>query len=321
MEEAQRRRALWPACSLMSLCYLASPKPYNILDSFQFNGLAGETVIIRNMGWQFFVKANRKRIKERIVRAVMDMQASCDVIGLGALTKAEWLTQGGQWVVDRLGDKLRVPVVHGDTLTAAVVVKQVERLTRERGLDKKIFITGSTSKIGRAAVLALARKGYEIRMFTTSQERFERIRAEAGAFGERIKYCTFFMEGADCSLWITGKAIPGGDVFLKHIPENGVVLNFSVPNPVSPAQMKGRPDLDFVEAGLLAYDGDTTDLKFTMRLPRGITYACHAGTMVHAAKGWSHHEVSQVNVEEMEETWQGAMELGFDLPEVNEKRK
>lgn len=52
-----------------------------------------------------------------------------------------------------------------------------------------------------------------------------------------------------------------------------------------------------------------------------ITYACHAGTMVHAAKGWTHHEVSQVNVEEMEETWQGARELGFYLSEVNEKRK
>jgi hypothetical protein len=47
-----------------------------------------------------------------------------------------------------------------------------------------------------------------------------------------------------------------------------------------------------------------------------ITFACHAGTMVHATKGWSHHEVSQVNVEEMEETWQGARELGVDLPEV-----
>ena len=37
--------------------------------------------------------------------------------------------------------------------------------------------------------------------------------------------------------------------------------------------------------------------------------------MVHAAKGWRHHEISQVNVEEMKETWQGARELGFGLPE------
>lgn len=38
MEEAQRRRALWPVCSLMSLWYLAGLKSFNLLDSFHFNG-------------------------------------------------------------------------------------------------------------------------------------------------------------------------------------------------------------------------------------------------------------------------------------------
>ena len=69
MEEAQRRRALWPICSLMSLWYLAGRKSFNLLDSFYFNGLAGATVIIRNTGWQFFVKANRERIKQRILQS------------------------------------------------------------------------------------------------------------------------------------------------------------------------------------------------------------------------------------------------------------
>ena len=164
------------------------------------------------------------------------MQKDCYVIGQGALTKAEWLTQGGKWVVDSLGDELQVPVVHGDTLTAAVVVRQVERICRKKGLEPRIFITGATSKIGRAVILDLVQKGYQIRMLTSSRERFEQIRQEAGSFSMNIRLATFFAEGEDCPIWITGKAVPGGKSFLRHIPEKGVVINFSEPNPVIKVQ-------------------------------------------------------------------------------------
>ena len=65
----------------------------------------------------------------------------------------------------------------------------------------------------------------------------------------------------------------------------------------------------------MAYNPDITDLKFTMRLEPDITYACHAGTMVHSVKGWTNYEVGAVDLSLLDETFKAALELGFFLPD------
>jgi hypothetical protein len=57
-----------------------------------------------------------------------------------------------------------------------------------------------------------------------------------------------------------------------------------------------------------------------MRLRPGITYACHSGTMVHAHKGWTHHEVGPVDIVKLTEVWEAATELGFFLPPIEERK-
>jgi hypothetical protein len=47
---------------------------------------------------------------------------------------------------------LRVRVVHGNTLTAAVILNEIPSNVRE------VFLTGATSKLGRAIALYLCRK-------------------------------------------------------------------------------------------------------------------------------------------------------------------
>ena len=67
---------------------------------------------------------------------------------------------------------LKVRICHGNTLTAAVVVKEL------RPDCKEVFMTGATSKLGRAISLYLARKGVRVLMMTNSEERFRKIQAE-----------------------------------------------------------------------------------------------------------------------------------------------
>ena len=177
-----------------------------------------------------------------------------------------------------------------------------------------MFITGATSKIGRAVVLELAARGMNVFIETTSPKRFQAIRAEAGEAGSRIQLAKSLAEGKDCSVWITGKSMPGGEKLMKYFPVGATIINFSVPNPIHERLFARRPDLSFYEGGLLAYNPHCTDLAFTMRLRSGITYACHAGTMVHAFMGWRHNEVSQVKMNELWIVWDAAQELGFFLP-------
>jgi predicted amino acid dehydrogenase len=262
------------------------------------------------------LKSHRAKIRERILATVLETQKEVNVIGLGALTKAEWLTKGGEWIVDKLGDRLQVPIVHGDTLTAAAVIKQVNKLMKDFKISNPIFITGATSKIGRAVVLELAGRGIKLKMLTESGERFKAIQAEAGEYGQNLKQAFSLKEGTSCSLWITGKAVPGGRKLIKVLPKNAVVVNFSVPNPLTDKVLRRRPDLYPIEGGLLSYDPAKTDLNFTMRLKPGLTYACHAGTMVHAYKGWTNHEVGVVELSKLHEVWEAATELGFFLPKI-----
>jgi hypothetical protein len=53
--------------------------------------------------------------------------------------------------VNKLPD-LRVRVVHGNTLTAAVILNDIPEGTAE------VFLTGATSKLGRAIALYLCKK-------------------------------------------------------------------------------------------------------------------------------------------------------------------
>ena len=310
---------LWPVCAIVSFAQMFGRKSFETVDNFQFAGMKSQTILLRNYAWHFLFGRMRKAIKQRILEAVLSAQKDNQVIGLGALTKAEWLTQGGQWIVDKLGDKLQSSLVHGDTLTAAGVLKMVDAIFKKYHLGGPVFITGATSKIGQAVVLILARNQVFVKMYTNSNKRFVAIKETAGENGKFISKALSLKDGADCQLWLTGKSKPAGKKLLRAIPEGAVVMNFSVPNPLGENNFCPKSGVLAIEGGLLAYDPTITDLRFTMRLRPGLTYACHAATAVHAYKGWTHHEVSKVDIDILRHVWKASQEIGFFLPELPEE--
>ena len=309
---------LAPLYWLVSAVSLFTKRSHETVDRFQFANMNSQTVLLRNYAWHFLFGSVRKTIKQRILRAVLSAQKDNQVIGLGALTKAEWLTQGGQWVVNKLGDKLHAFLVHGDTLTAAAVLKMVDAVFKKYHLGGPVFITGATSKIGRAVVLKLAENQVFVKMYTKSEERFVEIKEAAGRNKRFISKVISLKDGADCQLWLTGKSKPSGKKLLWAIPKGAVVMNFSVPNPLGENNHKPKLGVLAIEAGLLAYNPAITNLRFTMRLRPGLTYACHAGTVVHAHENWQFHEVGQVELPMLKEVWRVAKEIGFFLPVLPE---
>ena len=308
---------LWPVWFAVSLWYLIWPRSFNCTDNYRFGiKLRGHSWLVRNFAWNYLVPALRPLVSRRLGDAVLAAQEQgIDVVGLGALNKAEWLNGGGAELVQELGDRLRIPVVHGDTMTAAAVYQLVlQVMAAQQHPRTRVFITGGTSKTGRALALALMRRGTRVRLLTTSASRFKEIRSAAGGAGHLLSRAESLEQGHDCQLWITGKAVPAGARLRDEIPIGAAVVNFSVPDPLRPEDLQRRSDLLHLDAGLLAYDPDKTDMWFTLGLRRGLLYACHAGTIVHAHRGWRHHEVGEVDVERMDEVWAAAMELGLRLP-------
>lgn len=102
------------------------------------------------------------QIEEAILRAD---RLGVEVVSLAALNKNEALNGGGTLFVNKHLN-LRVRVVHGNTLTAAVILKEIPQDAEE------VFLTGATSKLGRAIALYLARRRVRVLMLTLSTERF-----------------------------------------------------------------------------------------------------------------------------------------------------
>lgn len=307
----------YPFCWLLSVYYGLGSRAFDVVDHYSVNGrMEGYTILIRNFAWQFILPGWHERIRLRILEAAFYAQnkLNADTIGLGALIKAEWLTEGGAWLARQPG--INVPITHGDTMTAWFVVRQIEAWCRRNGMgrDKPIMVTGATSKIGRAVVLWLAERGYSFLLYSRSEERAQAIIGEASFKAQpRLRWSKSLLDGQDCRLWLIGKAEPIGWVLARHVPQGAAVINFSVPDPFSTLALWWRRDLRHYDGGLVRLP-PSCRMRFMMRLRQGITYSCAAGAMTHAWLGWLEHEVGAVSVKKMEEVGREALKLGFELP-------
>ncbi|KAH9330263.1 hypothetical protein KI387_002371, partial [Taxus chinensis] len=165
-------------------------------------GCLNQTWIIPRYGFQYFLPFAQKGINNLIEETILSAdKLGVKVISLAALNKNEALNGGGTLFVKRLPN-LRVKVVHGNTLTAAVIIKEIKPDVKE------VFLTGATSKLGRAIALYLCRSGLRVLMLTNSEERFKSIQREAPPeFQNSLVQVTKYEAGLNCKTWIVGKWI------------------------------------------------------------------------------------------------------------------
>jgi predicted amino acid dehydrogenase len=316
----------YPYLILLSTYWGYFRKGYHNEELFEFSlnnknttyrSALGSTWIVRNIGAHYLIKSYKKIITKRIENAVLEAQSQgIKVVGLGNFNKAEWINHGGLDIVENLKDKLNGTYVsHGDTLSAAVVYQFGMWLKENNYWHKSILVTGATSKIGRALCLQLIKKGIKVYMYTHCRPRFDEIAAEADpSLRHLLIYCDDLSMGIDCDLWFTGKMIPRGKELINAVPKNATIVNFAVPDPLSPQLMALRPDLLHLDSGLLKYDTEVMDPKFTWLLPQGSIYACLGGCIVHSVLNIEDHEVGPVKIEDMDKYWNAALELGFSIP-------
>lgn len=323
---------LYPLAWMASVWYLIGAKPFNLVDTFTVSDghggvVKGHTLLVRNFAWHFLLANYFPLIKQRIMKAVLYAQDTLHVhvVGLGALIKAEWLTAGGLDIAkDERVDRARMRVVHGDTATAWFVAMEVERLCEALNCERQLAVIGPTSKIGRAVMLYLIRKGYSFLAYTDSAERFAAIRAEVPAnLRSHLHRVTSLAELNKCGFWLIGKAKPSGKTLARYMPRGAVAINFSVPDPLTGRYLKKRPDIRHFDGGLATIPTSCT-MRFGMRLPlspslhgTGITgsmYACWSGTLIHTLLGWREHEVGEVKLDELAQVGDEAVRLGITLP-------
>ncbi|KAL0340102.1 UNVERIFIED_CONTAM: Very-long-chain aldehyde decarbonylase CER3 [Sesamum radiatum] len=257
-----------------------------------------QTWTVPRFGFQYFLpfaaEGINKQIEEAILRAD---RLGVKVISLAALNKNEALNGGGTLFVQK-HPNLKVRVVHGNTLTAAVILNQIKDAS-------EVFFV-ATSKLGRAIALYLCKKGVRVLMLTLSTERFRKIQKEAPADCQKnLVHVTKYQAAQNCKTWIVGKWITPRE---QNFAPSGTHFHQFVVPPVSPY----RRDCIYGNLAAMKLPEDAEGLgccEYTMK--RRVVHACHAGGVVHSLEGWTHHEVGAIDVDRIDLVWEAALRHGL----------
>ncbi|KAG8372488.1 hypothetical protein BUALT_Bualt12G0071300 [Buddleja alternifolia] len=277
----------------------AKSKPF-LISFYNIKDRLHQTWAVPRFGFQYFLpfaaEGINKHIEEAILRA---NKLGVKVISLAALNKNEALNGGGTLFVDK-HPNLKVRVVHGNTLTAAVILNEIPKDVTE------VFLTGATSKLGRAIALYLCRKGVRVLMLTLSIERFRNIQKEAPADCQKyLVQVTKYQAARNCKAWIVGKWITPREQ--NFAPSGAHFHQFVVP-PI----LQFRRDCTYGDLAAMKLPADVQGIgscEYTM--DRGVVHACHAGGVVHSLEGWTHHEVGAIDVDRIDLVWEAAMKHGL----------
>lgn len=290
---------LWPGTFIVMLIMWLKSKTF-LFSFYVLRGRVHQTWVVPRFGFQYFLPFAAEGINKQIEKAIlMADKIGVKVISLAALNKNEGLNGGGTLFVNK-HPNLRVRVVHGNTLTAAVILNDIPRDVDE------VFLTGATSKLGRAIALYLSRRRVRVLMLTQSNERFAKIQSEAPPDCQQfLVQVTKYQAAKHCKTWIIGKwATPREQ---SWAPSGTHFHQFVVP-PVIPF----RRDCTYGKLAAMRLPKDVQGLgscEYTMG--RGVVHACHAGGVVHFLEGWDHHEVGAINVDQIDTVWKAALKHGL----------
>ncbi|KAF3794253.1 ECERIFERUM 3 protein [Nymphaea thermarum] len=289
----------WPIALVVLQLMWAWAKPFTVTFYCLRNRLI-HTWCVPRYGFQYFLPFAKDGINRNIEEAILRAdKIGVKVISLAALNKNEALNGGGTLFVKRL-PHLRVRVVHGNTLTAAVILHEIPKDVKE------VFLTGATSKLGRAIALYLCRKGVRVMMLTHSTERFQAIQKEAPTECQKfLVQVTKYQVAQNCKSWVAGKWLSPKEQ--AWAPSGTHFHQFVVPPIVEP-----RRDCTYGKLAAMRLPDDVEGLGYCeYTMGRGIVHACHAGGLVHLLEGWEHHEVGAIDVDKIDMVWECALKRGL----------
>uniref|UniRef100_A0A5B6Z7Y4 Putative Fatty acid hydroxylase superfamily n=1 Tax=Davidia involucrata TaxID=16924 RepID=A0A5B6Z7Y4_DAVIN len=290
---------LLPITFVVMLVMWAVSKTF-LISFYNLRGRLHQTWAVPRYGFQYFLPFAREGINKHIEEAILRAdRLGVKVISLAALNKNEVLNGGGTLFVNK-HPNLKVRVVHGNTLTAAVILNEISEDVKE------VFLTGATSKLGRAIALYLCRRRVRVLMLTPSTERFQSIQKEAPIDCQNyLVQVTKYQAAQNCKNWIVGKWITPREQ--SWAPPGAHFHQFVVP-PI----LAFRRDCTYGDLAAMKLPDDVEGLgscEYTME--RGVVHACHAGGVVHSLEGWTHHEVGAIDVDRIDLVWKAALKHGL----------
>ncbi len=261
--------------------------------------------------------AEPERALKKIIRtARLAEKRGAKLIGLGAFTSV--VGDAGVSVAKAVN----VPVTTGNTYTTAIALDSVAKAAQCMGHtleEANLLILGASGSIGAACAWCMAD---EVREMTLAARHLaplyvlaDKIYEQKGAASLVTNRLEAAVRRADIILAVTSATEEIIDA--SWLKKGAIVCDVARPRNISHAMQEKRGDVLIYDGGLVKMPCDA-DLGFDFGLPRGLTYACMAETMLLTLekKYVSFTLGRNIRVESIHKIQQLAKKHGFALAEL-----
>ncbi len=239
------------------------------------------------------------------------------IIGLGAFTSS--LTDGG----NDIASSAKIFVTNGNALTAGVTTSAIEKIIkdlRKKNSRKRInlAVVGATGSIGSAVakILASKMKSGLLVLIGRTPENVEKLKNEINEIDSaaKISVSADIKDISGCDIVIVSTSAKGAIIRSEYLKKNATVYDISQPKNTSEEIKSERPDVKFIDGGLVKTPG--IDYHFNFGIPKETAFACLAETMILAAERIDgHFSLGKVGPEKIKKITALAAEYNFSIYE------
>ncbi|GLJ55635.1 hypothetical protein SUGI_1194840 [Cryptomeria japonica] len=291
---------LWPISNAIMIFLWLFGRTFTS-EKNRLNDLHLQTWVIPRYTFQYFMPSERARINKLLEDSILEAEKKeAKVINLGLLNQSEELNGGGELFLKR-HKNLKIRMVDGSTLAAAVVLNSIPSETRE------VFMCGVTSKIGSAILSLLSERGVSIQLLTESRDQLDQMKSTVPSqFQHNIIPVSSYQAGKNCKIWIVGRWVSRKDQM--KAPKGALFIPF-LPFPIP----RTRKDCTYYSTPAMRVPANLENVHTCENwLPRRVMSAWRVGGMVHAIQGWNYHECGQtMNTADINKVWEAALKHGF----------
>lgn len=296
--------------SFLKLIFRILPDSYafKVVADFDVHRILRGYIILILLSPDEMMRQKKKAIA-RIRAAVLYAQnvLGVETVGLGSLTKS--FTKGGTLLTEDPG--IHVNITHGDSLSVGVAMDGVTMIidTYHPRRIPTIAVLGCYGTIGEAlSVLLASTTGYPLVLCGRDKKELKKLQGKVKRNGvlitDNIKDCAL------ADIIVTATSSPFALLKSEHLRKGAIVYEIAQPNNLSDEVARERFDVTKIQGGFVTVDRDI-DLKFWMRLPVGVTYACTAESIVQALEHMDESRVGKIELEYVPKIRDLAKKWGF----------
>ncbi|XP_020083972.1 protein ECERIFERUM 1-like [Ananas comosus] len=284
---------MWPI-ALLSMAVTWIYGSSFVVERINLKKLKMQTWAIPRYNFHYGLAWEKEVINELIEKAIIEAdERGVKVLSLGLLNQAKELNGSGELYLQKY-PKLRLRIVDGSSLAAAVVLKSIPPGTNQ------VLLCGKLSKVACATAIALCQKGVQVVM--TEKQEFHMLKPQIPE--SAATYLTYSSSDTP-TVWIVGGVT---DEEQRRASKGTLFV------PLSQFPLKKiRKDCTYYATPAMKIPETLRNVHSCENwLPRRVMSAWRVAGIVHALEGWDTHECGDT-VTDIEKIWSAAIRHGFRL--------